>query len=546
VSRPALTVALVAATGLACGAPVAEKAECQRDDQCGAGHACAGGRCLPRAAPPATWSIELAPRSDSPAALTELTGVQAPAGAFDLQAADKVTLAGTLTLDAGAAPLTVAHIVLAVPSTIPGRPDLQFETDLPAAKDAAAPTFRLSVPAPILGRSGRFQVLPLPPSDRDYAPLRATLPVATGLVLPLAGTRLTVRGRLLSAVGAPRGGFTARVFLGGELVSNVDVTTAAGTADDGAFTLLVPKSAADAAAPAFTLDLDPTADAGDPRFASKPFALAANVDLGDVALPPFGQANVFRFVVSGADDQKPAVSGAVVRAWTLLADDAKGKTDFVRAAPTDGMGRASLGLLPGTTNGLVDYDVAVVPPPDSEYGVRCIAKFPLASGGTGEQPAILPPVLLPRRAKVSGIVRDHGGTPAAGVMVLATRTAADPASHCAANVGAAPATTTTGKDGAYTLSLDPGTYRLDYDPPSGAPFPRFVETTLVVPLAGVADTIAHDASLPAGAIVEGTASGPDGAPLPLSGVRIYDEGATLRAQTRTDASGHFRAVLPVE
>jgi hypothetical protein len=555
--RPAWVSTLALAAAAGCSAAHFSAAQCQRDEQCGDGFACGAGTCLPREAPPAAWGIELVPPSDSAAARTELLRVSAPAATFDVQAGAKATITAALAGDTTTIPLTAAHLVLAVPSTLPGRPDLQFEADLPAATDAGPPTFTVQVPAAVVGSPGTFQVSPLPPSDHAYAPLRATIPVGEKVVLPLPTSRLSVRGRLLSVVGDPRAGFTARAYRGPDLVSNVDVTATA----DGSFTLLVPASAGDAAPPLITVDLEPAPGAADPRFASRAIPLAANVDLGDVTLPAFGQPNVFRFAARGAADDGPPVSGAVVRAWTLLADDAAGTTDFVRAAPTAADGQINMGLLPGTTIALRNYDIAVVPPPESVFGVRCISQFPLASGGTLDAPANVPPVVLPRRTLVSGAVRRHDGTPAENVTILATRTAVDPASPCASNVGATPATTTTDANGVYSLWVDPGTYRFDYDPPAGAPFPRLTEFGVVVPQpvpTMAAPALDHPTALPAGAILEGTTRGPDGAALPLAAVRFYELACasvaacagdahvepTLRAQTRSDTSGHFRVVIP--
>ncbi len=542
----ALTAGLSCASLSGCSARQVVAPQCQRDEQCGDGFACGGGVCLPREAPPPAWGVEIAPPSDSLGAFTELTQVSAPAATFDVQAGAKTAI--IIAPDATATTLSAAHVVLSVPSTLPGRPDLHFETDLTPAKDASAAFFTLQIPTAFMGHTATFQVLPLPPSDATNAPQRGTTVIAEKIALPAADAALSLHGRLLSAVGDPRSGFTARAFRGADLVSNVDVT------NNGVFTLLVPTQAGDDSP--ITVDLEPATGASDPRFTSRPMPLVANTDLGDLTLPPFGQPNVFRFVIQGSSVDAETISGAVVRAWTLLADELTGKTDFVRAAPTDVTGNVNMSLLPGTTVALRDYDVAVVPPPESLYGVRCIPQFPLASGGTATNPANVPPIILPRRTLVSGAVTGHDGTPAAGVMVLATRTVADPASLCASNVGATPATTTTDANGVYTLHLDAGTYRFDVDPAATAPFPRLTEASVVVPSA--ATMVDHPISLPVGAVVEGTARGPDRAPMPLTAVRFYELPCasvaactgdarvepTLRAQTRADASGHFRVVIP--
>jgi hypothetical protein len=542
-----VAVALLLSSALAaCGAHNVSSSACQRDDQCDGDRACAAGVCLPRAAPPASWAIEVAPPSESNAAPTEIIRYTAPAAAFDLVAGAESTLTVTVAGDSPALPLSAAHLVVSAPATIPGRPDLSFETELLPAHDAGPPSFSLQVPKALIGRAGRLEMLPLAPADAAYGPVRANATIDTQLEVQLPPKRLTVRGRLVSALGDPKAGFTARAFAGSDLVSNVVVTGA-----DGVFTVLVPAPSDAAAPPAVTIEIDPATTVAAPRFSSKAMVVSANTDLGDVTLPAFAQPNVYHFVVHGALDEGQPIAGAVVRAWTLLGDDTAGRTDFIRAARTDDMGGVSLGLIPGTTNALRVYDVAVAPPPESPYGLRCIAEFPLSSGGTDRAPATLPPIVLQRRTVVSGTISDHDGARAAGVMVLATRTAADGSTPCTPSVGSAPATTTTDDTGTFALALDSGLYRLDLDPPAGSPLPRLTQTNVVVP-STPGMTTWHAVTLPAGAVVEGTVRGPDGMPVPLAAVRFFEPAASvtaepaLRAQTRADMQGHYRAVIPLQ
>ena len=93
--------------------------------------------------PSQTWAAEVVPLSDDTAAFTELPSVDLSATSLTLTAGAKATLAGALTLEASLAPLASAHVLLTVAADIPGRPDLQFETDLPPGGSAAAPTFSL-------------------------------------------------------------------------------------------------------------------------------------------------------------------------------------------------------------------------------------------------------------------------------------------------------------------------------------------------------------------------------------------------------------------
>jgi hypothetical protein len=171
---------------------------------------------------------------------------------------------------------------------------------------------------------------------------------------------------------------------------------------------------------------------------------------------------------------------------------------------------------------------------------------------------------------VSGTIVSDDGSVAAGVVIVATRTAGPRPTSCDAYASPPTATKTTGADGAFTLQLDPGTYRFDYDPPAGAPYPRLTETGVVVAApsadggvdagldggtdAGLAPP--RTVRLPPGAIVEGTLRDVTGQPLPLAAVRFYAvtcadpmacaaSGPVLQAQARADSTGHYRAVIPM-
>jgi hypothetical protein len=543
----AFVVVLALAAGASCGAGTVATSRCQSDDQCGDGQtqACSAGTCLPRAAPPPAWDVELTPRSDSASGLTELVDVSMPATAFDLTATAKVTLTGTITLDANAAPLTTAHVVLSVPSTIAGRPDLQFETDLSptSATKLPAPTFTMPVPTGILGRTGTLRLLPGMPDNATHATSTFTLKIEPLLALPITSKSLTVQGRLLSAVGDPLANLLARAFQDGNLVSNVVQTD-----EHGAFTLMVPTGGADAVSPqALAVELEPaTTDEPLPHFWATPFALTANLDLGDVHLPAYGQPNTFRFVFHGDTAAGAPVDRAIVRARTLLAMDATGTTDFLRDGLTDATGQASLSLFPGSTAALRLYDIAVVPPSDSGYATTCLEMFPLATGG------LLTTIVLEPRPSLDGSVVGADGSPAAGVVVQATRTPDAQATACDAFAGTPQMTATTAADGTFSMRVDIGTYTLDFDPPAGAPYPRLTETAVAVAASGAS----HAVVLPPGAVVEGTLRDATGQPLPFAGVRFFAPACAapmacvgappvLEAQARGDAEGHYRAVIPI-
>lgn len=536
-ARSTRSTIVLGVLALSCSKGPEASNRCQTDDACGDGRACTSGTCLPRAAAPATWAIALAPRQDSAAAYTELAGVSMPAAGFDLAASPKVTLTGTLGFDTNATPIATAHVVLTVPSSIAGLPDLQYETDLAAPLKPSTPAFTLPVPSGIVGRAGKLRVLPAAPDNATHAPSTFAVTVAPALALPVPTKALTVSGRLLSALGDPLVGLVARAFQGADLVSNVVSTT-----PDG-FSLLVP---ADASAPSLAVELEAAmSDAPQPHFWAKPFALTASYDLGDVQLPAYGQPNTFGFAFQGAAPSDPAVAGALVRARTVLSDDARGTTDFLRDGQTDMTGQASLSLLPGSTAALRLYDVAIVPPAGSVYAMKCLQSFGLAAGG------LQPAVTLDRRPVLTGSVLGADGTPVSGVTVQATRLAPEQTTACDEYASTPLVTETTNDNGEFTLFLDAGTYTLDFDPPAGAPYPRLTQTAVSVS----ASTGALTVQLPPGAVLEGTLRDSAGTPLPQAGVRFYlpacadpaacvGKPAQLEAQARADANGHYRIVIP--
>jgi hypothetical protein len=558
----AAVAALTAALG--CSRAKLQAPACSTDDHCGGGLACVGGECIPFAAAPQGWAVDISPLPEAPASFTELASMALAGSALNVTASAKASVAISFTLEAPSAALSRAHVVLTVPSAIPGRPDLTFETNLPeSAVAGVVPPVTLPVPADVIGRQGTLQILPTAPDNLTHAPSRYEVTVATALLVALPAKVITIRGRLLSAVGDPREGFTARAFFhaGGALVSNAAVTD-----KDGVFSLMVPAGLA-TDAPLVSVDVTPPTDGpADPWLSVKAFPLTAGKDLGDLKLPPFSQANVFRFVAHGGAAEGPAVARAIVRAHAALAETTDGTftsaTEFQSDGLTDAAGRASLELLPGSTAELRNYDLTVIPPAGSPYGLRCIAKFPLSVGGTAEAPANVPGIELPRRPVLAGTVTGSDGAPAVGVVILATRSAADAATSCPGDVGASPATTTTDDHGHYELPLDPGVYQIDYDPPARAPVPRLTETGIIVPGAeaagdGGVGQVSHTVQLPAGVVIEGTTRDSTGGVLPLAGVRLYQVACTstetcsgpgrvapiLRAQARSDATGHFRAVV---
>jgi len=543
-SVAAAATAVVAAFSL-CGASCLERTlqvlDCQIDKDCPEGHACTGGGCLPKGTGAATWAVELLPKAGSSWARTDSFPIAFAQDDATLSAEPRASIAGRVQVgdpakaDSGAG----ARVIVSLPSLIPGRPDLQFEAESPAARAVNQAAFALSIPASALGRFAAVRVIPSPPADESIPPFNLVdrlLSASLVITFPSAAELVQLDGTLVSAIGAPAPGFTARAFRRGAAVSTVKQTDASGV-----FRL--------AAAPGqrstellgdMTIELHP-ADrlSGEPMLVTWPFSVLRSKSLGELRLPAFSKPDIFRFQVAGRDGAMTPISGASVRFRTVLDDAVGGTAVYRREAITDAAGYVQVPLLSGIADKAREYDVAVIPPSTSSFALRCIPRFAVTSGGgTGLTIQLSPKVGL------RGRVYRSDGAPAAGVTILATRLAADAGESCSGEAAASPpVSTTTDSTGYYQLRLDPGVHRLEHEPAKGAPMPRMTEEAVTV----VDEDTEHEVVLPPGGIVDGSAVGPDGSPLPSAEIRIYQilpSTASLAGHTQSGADGRFRVVLP--
>src|SRR5439155_25569802 len=99
-------------------------------------------------------------------------------------------------------------------------------------------------------------------------------------------------------------------------------------------------------------------------------------------------------------------------------------------------------------------------------------------------------------------------------------------------------------DGRYRLLLDPGRYRIEYEPPMGSASALFVEPEVVVD-----KRLERGVQLPGGVLATGVVSAPGGEGVVGCEVRVFGapkdgQAPELRARTRTVTDGHFSIVLP--
>ena len=521
-------------------------ARCSTDSQCPSG-ACVIGICVQRASSFSTsLAVEIAPAiSGAPAALTEVT--PAPSGGlWKLQTSPSIVVNAAFNLPADA-PMDAkippsANAILSVPSQIPGRPDLTFETTVRPGITSA----EIAIPKAVGARAATLDLVPLSPADQTSPPYRFTVTEAQGpIAVTLPTNNQTPHGTLLDAFNKPKTAYTARAFVDKNLVSKNLVSNVAAMKDDGRFVLSIPA----AVTGVLSIELAPVSGT-DPWFTFTSMMLSGpNANVGTVILPAY-QAPMdpsVVFMVRGSDTNAP-LTGASVRATTILDPDTStppplGVTRFWQSGTTTGDGNASLSLIPGV--GLTPrlYDVTVVPPPASPYASTCVPQQPILGPGDTAM------IQVPRRPVLSGTVLSAQGTMLSDVTVTATR---DPRLAKVPPCGGSTPTafTTTTNQGTYRLPVDRGTYQLDYDPPAGSSAPRFSEYNVRVD-----DDTPHSIALPQPFLIEGDVVDADEKPLANAMIRIFEpqcpktEGCTvapvLRAETLTDDVGHFRAIVAI-
>lgn len=290
----------------------------------------------------------------------------------------------------------------------------------------------------------------------------------------------------------------------------------------------------------------------DPTFVSNPIAPQPSTT-ATITLPAYLRLNQFNVSVKGSDDMP--VSGALVHAETVVGTSTLGTTEFARDGLTDTTGIVGLSLLPGSAQTAVNYQITVVPPANSAFAIPCDSPVGATVGGSAVNVASAPTlitIMLTARPTLVGTVRDYQGYPLSNVAITATQETSDNASCTSATP--APASTTTATNGTFDLPLDPGTYQLDYDPPTGSSAPRFTEYGFTV---GGPASVTHNVTLPASAAVAGTVYAPDGmTPLPSATVRLFQVRCTgadctgpnrtapaLMGVTVTDGYGSFRVAV---
>jgi hypothetical protein len=515
--------------------------------------ACIAGTCVRRMPFPASWSVEiLPPVGDSVSAVTEIASVN---GATTTLATEPLApLSASFTFISPALIPNNANVTLTIPSKIPGLPDRTFEVRASLVVQPASLRATFSAPANATSGGGVIRLIPIPPEDQRSPPRAFTVRGASAFAFTvIAADDVQLRGRLLDATkNVLQASFVVRAFQDDLVVSDapmLDATT-------GNFTLSIPLSAAIhpvrvQIAPLMAAQVHPTYLTADRMLTGN-----GSYTFVDVNLPPYiFLPNAFNVTIAGDADDAPPISGALVRATTVLpqAEGDLGSASFVDDSVSNEQGLATLSLLPGAGTTLREYEVAVIPPTASKFGTLC-RQISIASGGIDGSPPGMVQLNPAQRPVLSGTVLNADGAPVGNVVVAATPGPA-PVAGCKTTRPVPALAVSDRLTGRFELPLDNGTYQIDYDPPGGSPFPRLTELDVTM-----TDDVTRDVNLPRSGVVETTVVGPDGR-TPLAGaiVRLYQVRCVppnctgpnrvepwLRSVGRTDSAGRLRAVAPLD
>lgn len=538
---------------------------------CGNGKVCAEGQvcsrfaaCLPRAALDAQIGLALAPaatreptdgRKLAPLEIAPADMIAGADGVVHVTHEDAVKLEGALlVLEAIESPMP-ASVSVTRPSLIPGLPKVRSTTSVqvlgstvrPMPEDFE-PSFTL-----FLARSDQYTLRAAPgaPFDALYPPVtlrEVDLEDDTQVTFRFGepGSSTYVYGQVLDAVGAPVVGVRVKaVDESGQFVSTVAQTDAA-----GAFVLAVQtglRSYTLTFGPSETNALVPEMALDGLLFGAEATSYDSPERIGPFVLPAFPNPVRFQFALVGrsTSGMVDPVAAARVDFEAEVGSVAQITGVFRTSATSDADGIVTVQLVPGDLEGNRTYTVSVVPEATSPFAaaIRTVAVGP--NGGAAEQ------IELGTRVPFTGTVESPDRVVLANVGVQARRTDLVDA------LGGSIRATTTDAAGQFALSLDPGTYTIEFMPPSSLPLPRWTVVGVQVPDTGIASYDLGPIQLPRAAVLEVQVSAEDVLGSPLSGIAVtaylVDRSCTADAcdvpalfldEVTTDGEGKVQLLVP--
>jgi len=549
------------------------KRRCNANAECPSGYACQENQCI-SVVSGRTLGVEVLPPGDSSFARTEFSSLTFLGESVPLTL-DPTALVSAIVQPA--MPPTMyssdAHVQVTIPSRMPGRAAQQITTDM------AMDQFTFGV-----GRSrldtvtATFLFTPGTTSAQGQPPIPLSAPLAESLsfTFPTNDQMTVIHGQLVDDQNTPLAGYVARALYQGPQGQQVSNTFP--TLSDGTFALLIPPGAVPAMNDAITLTMTPPAKSamsgatptfdstqqgttttvvGLPQFVSDPVSLksfAAQTVPPVYVLPSFIPATAqLPFLFTVLAEGQPQ-SGVSVRFTMNLGLSGGGTAYYQASAISDAAGVVSVPLIPGTADKPISYQVMIQGRDAAfNYASQCNPAFPISLDAND---AVPPPFTFMLRPKVqlSGTVSDSMSAPAVNAVVSATQISG--VTDCGMDATPPPVVSSkTGSGGYYTLALDPGTYRIEVAPPPSAivNYPRTVlDGADAVTVSGA---LVHNIPLPAGNVAMGTVYAPDGTPVPMASVEIFEvfcreancgavQPPVSLTQVTTDAMGRFQTVLP--
>jgi len=538
---------------------------CSTNSECPTGYGCQMNQCIPIVSG-RTLAVEILPPPDSMSARTERPNLTFSSVSVPIYLDATAIVEATVEPPAQAATMysSNAHVLVTIPSRLPGRVPQQLGTEMAMNQFMfGVGSSRLdTVTATFLFTPGTTNSQTQPP-----IPLSAKLEPLLDFTFPTNDQMSVIHGQLVDGQNNPLADYLARAMYQGpqgQQVSNMFPTMS-----DGTFTLLIPPDAVPTASDAVTLiltppakTLPPTANGQTappvvdlPQFVSAPLSLktlAGQTVPPVFVLPAFIPATAVSFNIL-ADGQPQ--SGVSVRFTMNVPLPGGGSAYFQSTATSDSSGTLTAALVPGTVESPVSYQ-AMIQGRDAKfvYASQCIPALPVNVDAGGNLPA---PVnfTLNKKVQLSGTISDSMSAPAVSAQVVATQISG--LTDCGADATPPPiVSSNTGSGGEYALNLDPGTYRIEIDPPpsSMVNYPRTIlDGGDAVP---VTATLVHNISLPAGNVAMGYVVAPDGVTrVPMASVEIFEvfckeapcgavQPPVSLAVVTTDATGSFQTVLP--
>lgn len=315
------------------------------------------------------------------------------------------------------------------------------------------------------------------------------------------------------------------------------LSQAVSVAADGGFSLEIPSESASTSIALKVTPLDPGAVLPSASFPVDSVVLPVTLDLGDFGATLSAQGRV-------VDSSGRPVAGASVRLQGRVTGGGTFHGAAVRSNDAGEFTLPTLASAPGT-----DFTILIIPPPGDSAGLLA-EQLPITPGA-----AALGDFTCPDRLVVKGsLLLPDGITPAVGVAVEAVPlTPLEPGGDLPSDH----TVTTTDGSATFTLALDPGIYRLDFEPTDKLPrLSRFVTVDPDSATAGVITL--PDYTLSKGRTVNGhveilaATDGSAATPVPVAHVRFFrlvddpdgNPSSVLLDQAYADANGNFTVLLP--